>query len=163
MSARPPFIISTSDVPETEDRYPQSDEVLVHNRAIGKHAGLLRLGLHVCRLLPGHRTSYPHAEQNEEEFVYVLEGSVEAWIDGELHSMKQGDLAAFPAGTGISHTFLNNGDHEATLLVGGEAGRRDSKIFYPLNPERRAQLAWSQWWDDVPVRKLGPHDGKPRA
>lgn len=162
MSPRPPFIVSTRDVPETEERYPKSDEVLVLNRAIGKQAGLLRLGLHVCRLPPGHRTSYPHAEENEEEFVYVLEGSVDAWIDGELHAMTEGDLAAFPAGTGISHTFLNNGDREAVLLVGGEAGRCDSKIFYPLNPERKAQIAWSRWWDDVPQRKLGPHDGKAR-
>lgn len=162
--ARPPFIISTEDVPEIEDRYPQSDEVLAISRAIGKHAGLLRLGLHVCRLPPGHRTSYPHAEENEEELVYVLEGSVDAWIDGELHPMKKGDLAAFPAGTGISHTFINNGDREALLLVCGEAGRRENKIYYPLNPERKGQIAWSQWWEDGerPERKLGPHAGKPR-
>jgi uncharacterized cupin superfamily protein len=164
VSQRPPFIISSTDVPETEERYPQSDELLILNRAIGKHAGMLRLGLHLCRVPPGHRTSYPHAEENEEEFVYVLEGNVDAWIDGELHPMKPGDLAAFPAGTGISHTFLNNGSEDALLLVGGEAGRRENKIYYPLNPERRAQIAWSQWWDDHerPQRKLGSHDGKPK-
>jgi uncharacterized cupin superfamily protein len=160
--ARPPFIVSSADVPETAGKYPQSDEVLTYGRAIGKHAGLLRIGLHVCRLPPGHRTSYPHAEEDEEEFVYVLQGEVQAWIDGELHAMKAGDLAAFPAGTGISHTFLNDGDADALLLVGGEAGRADSRIFYPLNPERKAQLTWSRWWDDVPGRALGSHDGRPR-
>jgi uncharacterized cupin superfamily protein len=160
--ARPPFIISTADVPETAGKYPKSDEVLTHGRAIGKHAGLLRIGLHVCRLEPGHRTSYPHAEEDEEEFVYVLEGEVQAWIDGELHPMRAGDLAAFPAGTGISHTFLNEGDVDAVLLVGGEAGRSDSRIFYPLNPERKTQLTWSRWWSDAPARPLGTHDGRPQ-
>src|SRR6185436_16164804 len=111
---------------------------------------------------PGHRTSYPHAEQDEEEFVYVLEGEVDAWIDGELHRMKAGDLAAFPAGTGISHTFLNDGSAEAVLLVGGEAAKKDSRIFYPKHPGRRKDMPWSAWWDDVPVRDLGPHDGAPR-
>ena len=72
--SRPPFIISASDVAENPGRYPQSDEILSHGRAIGKAAGLLRIGLHLERLPPGHRTSYPHAEQNEEEFVYVLQG-----------------------------------------------------------------------------------------
>jgi hypothetical protein len=68
------------------------------------------------RVPPGHRVSWPHAEEKEEEFVFVLEGEIDAWIDGALYRMKRGDLAAFPAGTGICHTFLNNGKHEATLL-----------------------------------------------
>ncbi len=159
---RPPFIISTENVPEEPGRYPDSDEVLSSGRAIGKVAGLLRIGLHIERVPPGHRTSWPHAEEDEEEFVYVLEGTIDAWIDGVIHPMKKGDLAAFPCGTGISHTFLNDGTEDALLLVGGERGKSDSRIHYPLNPERRKQLAWSQWWEDVPVRELGPHDAMPR-
>ena len=158
---RPPFIVSTDDVPEQPGQYPQTEEVLSHGKAIGKAAGLLRLGLHVERVPPGHRTSYPHAEENEEEFVYVLEGEIDAWVDGHLHRMKAGDLAAFPAGTGICHTMINDGECDAVLLVGGEASQRRNKIYYPLNPERRRQLAWSQWWEDVPHRELGPHDGRP--
>ncbi|MBI2896433.1 MAG: cupin domain-containing protein [Deltaproteobacteria bacterium] len=99
----------------------------------------------------------------EEEFVYVLQGEVDAWIDGDLHPMKAGDLVAFPAGTGICHTILNDSEGEALLLVGGERPRPDNRIFYPLHPSRRGDLAWSEWWDDVPRRELGPHDGVPRA
>jgi uncharacterized cupin superfamily protein len=161
MSDRPPFIISAADVPEQQHRYPDSDEPLSYGRPIGKAAGLLRMGLHVERVPPGCRTSFPHAEEEEEEWVYVLEGEIDAWIDGHLHSMKKGDLAAFPCGTGICHTFLNNGEDDALLLVGGERGKSDSRIVYPLNPERRKQLAWSQWWDDAPARPQGPHDAMP--
>lgn len=160
---RPPFVISTASVPEKHDSYPNSDELLCHGRAIGRAAGLLKIGLHVCRVPPGHRISWPHAEEKEEEFVYVLDGEVEAWIDGTLHPMTVGDLAAFPAGTGICHTFMNNGQREATLLVGGEATKRDNRIFYPLHPHRRGDMPWSHWWEDVPVRPQGPHDGKPAA
>lgn len=163
MAGRPPFIISTEDVPETTHRYPKSDEITSYGRAIGKAAGLLRTGIHVIRLPPGQRSSYPHAEEDEEEWVFVLSGEVDAWIDGHVHHMKTGDLAAFPAGTGISHTFINDRDAECTLLVGGEAAKSDSRIYYPKNPERRDDLRWSQWWDDVPARELGPHDGKPKA
>ncbi len=120
-----------------------------------------RIGLHVVRLEPGERSSWPHAEEKEDEFVFVLDGTVDAWIDGELHPMKPGDLAAFPSGTGICHTFLNNGEHAAILLVGGEASKPDNRIFYPLHPHRRAEVAAGQWWDDIPLREQGPHDGRP--
>ena len=161
--ARPPFIIASGDIPEETDRYPGSDEALAPSRPIGIKAGLRRIGLHLCRVPPGVRTSWPHAEQNEEEFVYVIAGEVDCWVDGELHRMRAGDLAAFPCGTGISHVFLNDGPEEATLLVGGEAGKRDSKIFYPLHPDRERNVPWSAWWHDIPKRPLGPHDGLPAA
>ncbi len=163
MSQRPPFIVSTADVPEGSHMYPSSDEKMGPSRRVGKAAGLLRIGVHVQRLPPGTRTSWPHAEEDEEEFVYVLDGEVDCWINGHLHRMVTGDLAAFPAGTGICHTFLNNGDRDALLLVGGEAGKPDSRIYYPLHPSRRGDMAWSQWWDDVPVRPQGSHDGLPDA
>jgi uncharacterized cupin superfamily protein len=158
---RPPFILSTKDVPEKVDQYPNSEEGLGYGRAIGRAAGLLRIGLHVMRVPPGQRISWPHAEEKEEEFVFVLEGEVDAWIDGTLHPMKAGDLAAFPSGTGVCHTFLNNGTEEARLLVGGEATKPDNRIFYPLHPRRRDDMPWSHWWDTAPARPQGPHDGKP--
>jgi len=133
------------------------------SRQLGKEAGLERIGIHIQRLPPGSRSSWPHAEENEEEFVYVIEGEVDAWIDGHLHRMTSGDLAAFPVGTGIAHCFINNGDRETVLLVGGEAPRKGSRIYYPLNPSRRSDMDPSNWWDDVPKRELGPHDGLPDA
>ncbi len=158
---RPPFVISSADVPEKQHQYPGSEEKMAPSRAIGQPAGLARIGLHLVRVTPGTRTSYPHAEEDEEEFVYVLEGELDAWIDGEVHRVRAGDLVAFPAGTGISHTFLNDGDRDAVLLVGGERGKSDSRIHYPLNPERKRDMPWSSWWDDVPARPLGSHPGKP--
>ncbi|MFT3915224.1 MAG: cupin domain-containing protein [Anaeromyxobacteraceae bacterium] len=161
MPTRPPFIVSAADVPETVHRYPRSEEGMAPSRAVGRVAGLLRIGVHLVRVPPGTRTSFPHAEEDEEEFVYVVEGEVDAWVDGALHRMRAGDLAAFPAGTGICHTFINDGDRDAVLLSGGEANKADSRIHYPLDPGRRGDMPWSRWWDDVPQRPQGPHDGRP--
>ncbi len=163
MPMRPPFIRSTAEVAETIHVYPQSTEPLGPLRRLGKAAGLERVGVNVQRLPPGTRSSWPHAEENEEEFVYVIEGEVDAWVDGHIHTMTAGDLAAFPVGTGISHCFINNTDQEVVLLVGGEAQRPGSRIFYPINPTRRADMNPSNWWADVPQRELGPHDGLPDA
>ena len=163
MTTRPPFIVAASDVAETTPSYPASSEKLAYRRAIGRAAGLMKIGLHLLRIEPGQRTSWPHAEEKEEEFVLVLEGEVHAWVDGNLYSMRPGDLAAFPAGTGICHTFINNGERDARVLVGGERDRSDNRIYYPLHPGRRHDMPWSHWWDDIPLREQGPHDGLPDA
>lgn len=143
--------------------YPQSTERMGPDRRLGKAAGLVRIGVNLQRLPPGSRSSWPHAEEKEEEFVYVVEGEVDAWIDGELFPMVAGDFAAFPAGTGICHCFINNTTREAVLLVGGEAAKPDNRIVYPVNPSRRKDLKASDWWHDAPERPLGPHDGLPDA
>jgi uncharacterized cupin superfamily protein len=162
MPTRPPFIVSSSDVPERRHRYPQSEEEMAPARPIGRAAGLLQIGIHLVRVPPGTRTSFPHAESAEEEFVYVIEGEVDAYVDGELHRMRAGDLAAFPSGTGICHTFINDGDRDALLLSGGEADKPHNRITYPHHPGRRQDLPWSRWWSEAPPHPQGAHDGKPR-
>jgi uncharacterized cupin superfamily protein len=159
---RPAFIVSASDVPEELGHYPGSDEPLGHGRALGRAAGLKHLGVHLERLPPGHRASYPHAHEKEEEFVYVIEGEVLAWIDGEVHPLAAGDFVALPAGTGINHTFINDGVRDAVLLAGGHADLPDDRIYYPLNPRRREEVPAGRWWDGVPVQPQGAHDGLPR-
>ncbi|MGH8042517.1 MAG: cupin domain-containing protein [Rudaea sp.] len=163
MTTRPSFIVSARDLPESTHRYPHSEEPMGPTRRVGKVAGLIRIGVNLQRLPPGTRSSWPHAEENEEEFAYVIEGEVDAWINGNLHRMSAGDFAAFPAGTGICHCFINNTERDAILLVGGEASKAVNRIFYPLNPSRRADMKAADWWEDVPQQTLGPHDGKPDA
>ena len=124
--------------------------------------GLTRIGIHHERLPPGRRSCYPHAESAEEEFVFVLEGQPDVWIDGHLHPLKPGDAVwSFPAGTGICHTFLNNTAAEVRLMVIGEKSKAENRIHYPLNPVHEATR--EDRWTDVPPHALGPHDGKARA
>lgn len=163
MPERPTFIKNWREIQSADDsHYPGSDELMSIGSPFGRAFELTRLGIHHELVPPGRRTSYPHAEKTEEEFVYVIEGQLDAWIDGHLHPLTEGDAVGFPAGTGISHTFINNSTRPARLLVVGERTRSDNKIFYPNNPERRPQVG-DDWWSDVPARPLGPHDGIPDA
>ena len=111
---------------------------------------MMRLGIHHERLMPGRRVSWPHAEADEEEFVFVLEGEPDLWVDGDLRRLKPGDGVAFPAGTGIAHTIINNTDKDVRLLVVGEASRKRSRIHYPLHPERNAEIGARHWKIDPP-------------
>ena len=159
-TTRPACIAHWSEV-ETPDtaRYAGDDELLSIGAPLGRHFGLGRLGIHHERLPPGRRTSFPHAESHEEEFVYVLEGAPDVWLDGVLHRLAPGDSVGFPAGTGQSHSFLNNSDTEVRLLVVGETRKPENRIYYPVNPDRKPLR--DDWWDDVPVREMGSHDGMP--
>ena len=138
-----------------------SDELLSIGSPIGKETGLTRIGVHHETLPPGRRTSWPHAESDEEEFAYVIEGNPDVWIDGHLHGLKPGDAVGFPAGTGISHTFINNTKSDVRLLVVGEANKPTNQIYYPKHPGRRNDLPEKAWWVEVPKRELGPHSGEP--
>jgi uncharacterized cupin superfamily protein len=140
--------------------YPNSDEHFAFGAAFSKRFALMRLGIHHERLPPGRRLSWPHAEADEEEFVYVIEGTPDVWIDGHLRHLKPGDGVGFPAGTGIAHTFINNSESDVRVLVVGEASRERSRIDYPLHQERNSEIG-ERHWKDKPERKLGPHNGLP--
>ena len=159
---RPDSIRHWSDVEGEDDaRYPDDTELLSIGAPLGRMLGLTRLGIHHERLPPGRRTSYPHAESAEEEFVFVLDGEPDVWIDGHLHRLRSGEAVGFPAGTGVSHTFINNTDREARLLVVGEAGKPGNRIHYPMNEVHAASL--QDRWTDPEQRPLGPHNGMPDA
>jgi uncharacterized cupin superfamily protein/RimJ/RimL family protein N-acetyltransferase len=139
-----------------------SDELLSIGSAVGKKLGLIQIGIHVETLPPGRRTSWPHAESDEEEFGFVLEGNPDVWINGTLYPLKPGDFVAFPSGTGIAHSFLNNSSSVARILVGGEANKAINKITYPLHQNRNDLMkSQGRFWDQAPVQNLGTHDGMP--
>src|SRR5438093_182172 len=80
-----------------------SDELQSISASFSEKFGLMRLGIHHERLKPGRRVSWPHSEADEEEFVYVLEGEPDLWVDGELKRLKPGIGITFPASTGLAH------------------------------------------------------------
>ncbi|MBM3547751.1 MAG: cupin domain-containing protein [Alphaproteobacteria bacterium] len=157
-SSRPAAIVHWTEIERPDDRrYDGDDELMARRASLARYFDLERLGIHHERLPPGRRTSYPHAESAEEEFVYVLEGTPDVWLDGHLHRLRPGDAVGFPSGTGLAHSFLNNTESEVRLLVVGETSKPENRIFYPRNPERKAQIP--DWWDGHPQRALGEHDG----
>ena len=153
-----PAIVHWSEIEAKEPwQYDHHDEPMGLNTAFGQHFGLSRIGIHHQRLFPGARTSFPHAESTEDEFIYVIFGTPDVWLDGHLHRLKPGDGVGFKAGDGLAHTFINNSESDVQLLVLGDRSHAKNQIIYPVNPERKAYHR--DWWSDAPERALGPHDG----
>ena len=159
---RPDCVTHWRDIQGADDRhYPHSSELLAVDANFSAALGLTRLGIRHQVLAPGRRTSLPHAESNEEEFVYVLEGAPDLWLNGTLHRLAPGEGVGFPAGTGIAHSFLNNTPDTVVLMIVGEPAKADNKVIYPVNPEMQGLR--TDWWDDAPQQTLGPHHGVPRV
>jgi len=99
------------------NHYDGDDELMSLSASFAHHFNLTRLGIHHERLTPGRRVSWPHAEADEDEFVFVIEGEPDLWIDGELRRLKAGDGVGFPSGTGISH--LHQQQRQGCAAAGG--------------------------------------------
>ncbi|GAB3251443.1 cupin domain-containing protein [Chitinimonas naiadis] len=158
---RPECIRHYSEIQGADDRhYPGSTELLSIGSPFGRTFGFQRLGIHHELLLPGRRTSWPHAESTEEEFAYVIEGTPDVWLDSVLYRLQPGDAVGFKPGDGLAHTFINNTAEPVRLLVVGDTNRADNRIRYPLHPKRNAEVG-DMLWADMPARILGPHNGLP--
>ena len=113
-------------------------------------------------LKAGRRTSWPHAERDEDEFVFIVSGKVDAWNNGHITPMCAGDFIGWAGGTGIAHVIINNSDEDAVVIVGGERSRLVNQYFYSFHRQYNKEIG-KGYWADHPIRKLGPHDGLPDA
>jgi uncharacterized cupin superfamily protein len=159
---RPDFIKNCEQL-RTNDSfsYPGDDETFGTGAALGRSLGLKRIAINYEVLSPGDRSSWPHAHKEEEEFILILEGNPQVWVDGSIYDLSPGDCVGFPPEDGHSHTLINNSDSEVRAIVVGEGQVKGDKIFYPMHPSRNEEMKEKQlFWDDHPKREFGDHDGK---
>ncbi len=159
----PTFVHHWRDILEKDEgSYPNCGELHGIDAKFGKRAGYSRIGVHIEILPPGRRTSWPHVECDEDEFVYVVSGKLDVWLDGHIVSCGEGDCIGWHSALGVTHVCINNSDEDTLLVVGGEASRYRSRVWYPLHPHRDKETG-DNFWHDHPEVKLGPHDGLPDA
>src|SRR6516162_7204349 len=65
-------------------------------RRLGDAGGLRDFGVNLMTLPPGGWSSQRHWHSHEDEFVYVLEGTLTLVEDGGETVLQAGDCAAFP-------------------------------------------------------------------
>ncbi len=85
---------------------------------LARAAGLKRAGVNMGRVPPGKEAFVYHRHHNEEEWVYILEGSAVSDIEDVKEDVGPGDFIAYPAG--VAHNLKNNGETDLVYLMGGE-------------------------------------------
>ena len=101
-----------------------------HKQAIGEVAGLTQFGVNITRVSPGAASALRHWHENEDEFIYVLEGElVLVENDGEV-VLKPGDAAGFKAGSGNAHKLVNRTNRDAVYFEVGTRAKSE-RVHYP--------------------------------
>ncbi len=147
MAVRPENIKNIEEVPLEPRTF--EGETFRLRRQLGVATGSKQIGVHYCVLKPGHRSAPLHFHTQEEEFVYVLSGSMTLRLGKERYEVRAGDAISFLPG-GEPHCLINEtnedciyldigtrSDHEEVILP--EDGRRiirrgGQMHFEPLKP-----------------------------
>jgi len=105
-----------------------------HEGRLGKLVGMTQFGVNHVTLDPGSISSLRHWHEAEDEFVYVLEGTLLLIDENGEHELEQGSFAGFPAGTPNAHHLANVSDAPACFLAVGSRKPGAETIHYPDDP-----------------------------
>ncbi len=101
-----------------------------HKQAIGDVAGLTQFGVNITRISPGSASALRHWHEQEDEFVYMLEGELVLAENGGEVVLKAGDAAGFKAGSGNAHRLINRSNRDAVYFEVGTRAKSE-KVHYP--------------------------------
>jgi uncharacterized cupin superfamily protein len=126
--------IDIDEIPvRTGSGYPAEFQPVTRGREktpLGDDAGLSQFGVNLTRLKPGAASSLRHWHEQEDEFVYILEGEL-VLIENEGETvLRHGDAAGFKAGIANGHQLVNRSDRDAVYLEIGTRAPRE-RAHYP--------------------------------
>src|SRR5690606_34484376 len=97
--------------------------------ALGNHFKLTNFGVNLVTLAPGAISALRHAHSRQDEFVYVLSGTVRLEWDAGTTDLTPGMCVGFPAGTGNAHRLLNPYASDASYLEVGDRTPGDTATY----------------------------------
>ena len=113
------------------------------NRSLGDAAGLAGFGFHLVEIPVGSVSREFHAHHNDEECIYILEGTGTARIGGTVLQVAAGDFIGYPAG-GDPHDLRNTGSEILKMIVVGTRLTADVTHF-PEKGKRLYRIAGQPW------------------
>jgi uncharacterized cupin superfamily protein len=120
--------VSALDLPARQGTdYPPPHDAPCLNRirrALGDAFGLSQFGVNLLDLAPGTWSSQRHWHEQQDEFVYVLEGEVVLVTDEGETVLRPGMIAGFRAGAANGHHLVNRSDKTVRVL---EVGTRTAE------------------------------------
>ncbi|MEL6212609.1 MAG: cupin domain-containing protein [Pseudomonadota bacterium] len=135
--------------------YPSPYDRVVKGRSkkiLGDAAGLDQFGVNLTRLAPGAASAHRHWHQNEDEFVFIVEGEgVLVEDDGET-TLRAGAAAAFKAGVANGHQIVNRSERDVVFLEIGTRSRDDVSTYSDPGVDLQMRKIDGAW---KPHRKNG--------
>jgi uncharacterized cupin superfamily protein len=113
--------------------YPKEFAPVIAGREkqkIGDSVGLTQFGVNITRIKPGAASALSHWHEQEDEFIYMLEGELVLLENGDEIVLKPGDAAGFKAGRSIAHCLVNRSARDAVYLEVGTRAKSE-RVHYP--------------------------------
>ncbi|MEM7566202.1 MAG: cupin domain-containing protein [Pseudomonadota bacterium] len=82
-------------------------------------------------VLPAETFVPPHIHNSQDEWIHVLEGTLEVEFGGETHTAKAGDVVRMPQGE--PHGIFNRSGAEAKAMFGVSPAGELFQLFQELN------------------------------
>ena len=136
--------------------YPQPYAALVEGRLkrkLGEYFGLRNFGVNLTHLSPGAISALAHHHSKQDEFIFILEGTLTLVLGKEEFVLNPGECYGFKAGTGIAHQLINRTQLSAKYLEIGDRTEED-EVEYPNDDLKAKQQPNGVW-------TLTHKDGRP--
>lgn len=131
---QPPILDPAQVTPKTGSSYPEAFKAVCigrEKRVLGDPLGLKDFGVNLTTLAPGAGSAQRHWHSAEDEFVYVVSGSLTLITDAGEQELGPGMVAGFPAGVQDGHCLVNRSDAPATFLEVGSRRPEIDEVGYP--------------------------------
>jgi uncharacterized cupin superfamily protein len=150
--------ISAKSIPAPMGKtiYPQPYASLVEGRLkrkLGDFFGLTNFGVNLTDLSPGAMSALAHSHSQQDEFIFVLEGTPTLLLGKEEFILHPGECYGLKAGTGIAHQLVNQSHENVTYLEIGDRTKGD-EVEYPNDDLKATQSTNGLWM-------LTHKDGRP--
>ncbi len=139
MTKTPSIAVAMSGEPRRGSRYPAPHNAPCIGRAkyvLGDQFGLDQFGVNLAVIEPGSWSAQRHWHEQEDEFVYVLEGELVLVDDSGEHVLTPGMCAGFKAGNGNGHCLQNRTSKRALYLEVGS--RKEGEIAHYSDIDMKA-------------------------
>jgi uncharacterized cupin superfamily protein len=101
-----------------------------HKQALGDVIGLTQFGVNITRISPGSASALRHWHEQEDEFIFILEGELVLAENGGEVVLKAGDAAGFKAGSGNAQRLINRSTSDAVYFEVGTRAKAE-RVHYP--------------------------------
>src|SRR5262249_108693 len=126
--------IDRSKIPFTNNAsYPKEFASVIEGREkqkLGDVVGLSQFGVNLACIKANSKSALRHWHENEDEFIYMLEGELVLHENDGETVLRPGDAAGWRANGGIGHCLINRTGKDALYLEVGTRAKSE-RVHYP--------------------------------